>query len=252
MFRRSPAKAIVSVAVIVLGTIVFSSATWAEGFDKPVRQTILDLGPSPNQLDFPNLHVHLSCYYYPSFMVKQLEDDGNKGALWVSVTRVQQGLAPACTRVRDRADRLIGQKLEMYFMGVKGELVFLLSADGLSGGMYFWTFDSKTQKKIFEDTILDYDHADIDFARNANGQVSLKYLRVFSGRCSVVKDGGTCWNKFKRVTGLKDAPMPKCDYSQFPANPADPSVISYPVEVRLYPHPSSKALSSIAKCWAAD
>jgi hypothetical protein len=249
MFRRSPAKAIVSVAVIVLGTIVFSSATWAEGFDKPVRQTILDLGPSPNQLDFPNLHVHLSCYYYPSFMLKQLEDDGNKGALRVSVLRVQESQAPTCARPLGVTEKELPLRCE-YYEGVKSEFIFLIDCDGDGEGRYFEVFQASNLTSLLWDSLRF--NTLPRFGRTADGRLTMRYEQIFFADCSLMEHSGECWKKIKSKIGLSTAVMPKCRGYVDPKILEDHSLIGYPVEVVLLPKPVTKTLPGPVHCFAAQ
>jgi hypothetical protein len=143
-----------------------------------------------------------------------------------------------------------------YFGGVKRDLVFLYASDGTDGGLPFTAFDSKTQAKIYRDSVsLPDSHGelyDLDFVQASDKQITLRYLRVVSGTCSVPKDGSACWTKFKKQTGLRLAPMPKC--SDYPGKEAGkaPSVIAYPVEVSLFPKPSITALANPVKCWPSD
>jgi len=68
---------------------------YADSFDKP-SMTILDLGPSPYRLPSSQMRKTLTCYVYPSFMVKQY-DEGQKGAEWLSILRFKPGNRPACS-----------------------------------------------------------------------------------------------------------------------------------------------------------
>jgi hypothetical protein len=252
MVRRWIAKAILIAAALLVGIGSCCVAAHAEGFDKPVREVVVDLGSSPDQPDFPNLHVHLSCYYYAKFMVKQLDDDGNKGALRISITQLLPGQTPVCTRIHRKGEIVISDGWD-YYWGVKEGLVILIGADGSSGGMNFDVFDSKSGMKVFKDYVWGYKEG-FNFERDANGQLSLRYQRVSYGDCSLAKDGIVCWEKFKEKAGIKDAPMPNCSgYEDLkPQHQDDPSVISYPVEVNLFPRPTIKMLSSSVKCWAAE
>jgi hypothetical protein len=197
-------------------------------------------------------------------MVKELTDDGNKGALRISITRLQHKQAPACTRFHRRGEIVISDGWD-YYWGVKGGLVILIGADGLNDGINFDVFDSKSGRKIFKDIVLLLEpKEELNFARDLNGQLSLMYQRLFAGDCSVPQGGASCWAKFQKVPGLKDAPMPKCsgyeqldpryrdDPSVISYHRDDPSVISYPVEVNLFPRPTTKVLSSSVKCRAAE
>jgi hypothetical protein len=242
-------------AVIVFGLTTTSSSANAESFDKPVYEKVVDFGQSLELRPSADNHVKLTCSYYPNFMVKELNDPGLKGAL-ITLVPVRPGHSPGCTRWRSPEERVF-KNWSGYFGGVKRDLVFLYDADGTDGGLPFTTFDSKTQTKIFRDSVSLLDshgerNDELNFVQASDKQITLRYLRVVSGTCSVPKDGSACWNKFKQQTGLRFAPMPKCrDYPDKDAGHA-PSVISYPVEVSLFPKPSITALANPVKCWPSD
>jgi hypothetical protein len=242
-----------TVALLVSATwaTVLSSVVLADSFDKPLRKRVVNLGSAPG---YPSNHIKLSCYYYPNFMVKEL-DMAEEGAEWHAIAPVQAGHLPACTRSHGSGEQVIkGQEWSGYFKGVKGGLVFLNAEDGFNGGLDFAVCDSRTGKKIFEDSAGnsagDYGH--LDFVGTSKGQTSLRYSRVVSGDCSVPKDGAACWEKFRKPPGLEGATMPPC--SDYPGEQSgvSPSVLSYPVEVALFPQPSIKVVSGPVKCYPAD
>jgi len=236
-------------AVIVLGTTISCSTAHAESFDKPLREKVVDLGQSPELLrQGPDNHVKLTCSYYPNFMVKQLNDPGNKGALFIAIVPIRPGHISTCTRRHGPGEKVFKDWFG-YIGGVKRDLVFLFAADGNNEGLYFGVFDSKTMVEIFRDSVWLL-HDEIDFAHASDTQMTLRYLRVVSGDCSVPKDGSVCWNKLKEQTGLRLAPMPECDYHG--EDVTSPSVIAYPVEVSLFPKPSITALANPVKCWPPD
>lgn len=87
--------------------------------------------------------------------------------------------------------------------------------------------------------------------------MSMKYLRVVRGDCSIPKGGETCWKKFRQQFGLVLASAPTCTgyEGERPIPVADEqpeSVIAYPVEVELFPRPSIKALSGPVICRPAE
>jgi len=243
-------------AVIVLGTTMFSSAAHAEPFDKPLQKKVVDLGRSPYLMPNDNRHVELTCSYYPDFMVKQLDDPGNKGALLIALVPVSPGHSPGCTRKRSPGEKVF-KNWSGYFGGVKRDLVFLYDSDGTNGGLPFTAFNSKTYAKVFRDSVSLLDshgelNHELDFVQVSDKQITLRYLRVVTGTCSVPKDGSACWSKFKEQTGLRLAPMPKC--SDYPDENAgrEPSVIAYPVETSLFPKPSITALANPVKCYPTE
>jgi len=222
------------------------TAAQAGGFDKPVRKTLLDLGPSPDQPDFPNLHIHLSCYYYPTLMVKELDDDGNKGALRISVLRVEHAKAPRCIRELRAGEREIPEG--GYFWGVKDQMVFVIADDGEGEGRYFAVYDAVRLKKTFRDALRF--NTEPDFSRTADGSRSMRYQRVFFAQCSLMKNGAACWRTVVDQTGLRNGPMPMC--SGYDDDAADPSLVAFPVEVALHPEPVRMVLAGPVLCFAAQ
>jgi hypothetical protein len=252
MVRERVSASLLFGAVIVLRMTISSTGAHAEPFDKPLQKKVVDLGPSRALGPSPDSHMKLTCSYYPKFMIKELNDPGNKGALSIALVPVSSGHSAECTKNQSPGEF---KDFYGYFGGVKRDLVFLYDSDSDDGGgIPFTGFDSKTQAKIFRDsaTLLN-SHSDrnnkIDFVQASDAQMTLRYLRVVTGTCSVPKDGNACWNKFKEQLGLGQAPMPKC--SDEPGEYAGrfPSVIAYPVETSLFPKPSIKAIGNPVRCY---
>ena len=253
MVRKKTTLALSLLAAIMFHMTALLSSAFAETPDKPLRTTVVDLGLSPDQAHKDNLHIKLSCYYYPNFMVKQLDDAGSQGALWFALVPSRLGHVPACVQTHGSEEIVFAQDWCGYFGGVKRDLVLLNACDGFGGGFGFGVFDSVTGTKVFEDLVsIKKNRGGIDFVPSSGEQMILRYRRVVIGDCSVPKDGGVCWNKFRKQPGLKAAPMPKCsDYEGTDAGVSS-SVIAYPVEVLLFPKPAIKALANPVECWPAD
>ena len=247
---RARVTAIQLLFTVVVGVMSWSSVAHTESFDKPLQKKVVDLGLSPDFSPSENVHLKLTCVYYPTFMVKQLEDTSSEGALWFAIVMRRPGHIAPCIQAHGLDEKKIGEDWCGYFSGVKRGLVFLDACDGFSGGIDFAAFDSRSGIKIFQDSVATKD-GNIDFVVSGN-QITLRYVRVVVGNCSVPKDGAACWNKFKEQPGLNTTPMPKCsDYKGAEAG-VSPSVIAYPVEVSLFPKPAIKALANPQKCWPAD
>ncbi len=237
-------------SVIVLGMTISSPTAHAEPFDKPLHDKVVDFGPSPYLRPRTYEHIKLRCSYYPNFMVKQLDDPGLKGTRWVTIVPILNGQDPACRRSHGPTERFMAKEW-WTFVGVKGPFLFLEAADGSSGGMPFRILDLKTGKKIFEDSAWWDGH--LEFEHTPDGTMSLRYLRVVEGDCSIPKGGASCWNKFREKSGLPLATAPKCTGSEEEQTiPADEeqmeSAIAYPVEVELSARPSIRAVSGPVKC----
>jgi hypothetical protein len=250
MVRGNVAVVLLAGAVVGLGT-TFSCVADAESFDKPVQTKVVDMGPS--SLLMRREDVKLTCFYYPKFMIKQLDDPGNKGALLIAIVPVRPGYRPECIRGRTAGERVF-KDWDRYFEGVKHDLVFLYDSDGTDGGLGFTAYDSKTMAKVFRDSVSLDTPGNLDsllvFVPASDVQITLRYVRVVIGDCSLLNDGSACWSRIKQKAGLGDAPMPACDYHG--EDVRDPSIIGYPVEVSLFPKLSIKALAGPVKCWPPD
>jgi hypothetical protein len=79
-------------------------------FDIPMKKKVVDFGPSPY---YPggNVRIKLSCYFYPSFMVKEY-DEGQEGAEWLAIVSFEEGITPACTQ-----SHLVGERYQIPGMG---------------------------------------------------------------------------------------------------------------------------------------
>lgn len=245
---------------VVWGNSTSASATRTESFDKPLRKTVVNLGRSRYLMPNNSARIQLSCFYYQDFMVKELDDPGLKGVRWVTVTPVINKDAPACRVAHASTERFMAKEW-WGFEGVKGPFLFLEAADGDgNGGMPFRILDLETGRKIFEDSAWWNGH--LEFVHATDETVSLRYLRVVGGDCSIPKDGMSCWTKFRSRYGLATATLPKCsgyrvegekewtvgDEGVPPAEIGTPSAIAYPVAVELFPRPSIKAVPGLVKC----
>jgi hypothetical protein len=248
------------VVTVVFGNSTSASVALTESFDKPVRKTVVNLGRSPYLMPNNPSRILLSCFYYPDFMVKELNNPGLKGTRWVTVTSVTKENLPACRLAHESTERFMA-KAWWSFEGVKGSLLFLEAADGDdNGGMPFRILNIKTGKKIFADSAQGIGH--LKFVHTTDETVSLKYLRVVGAECSIPKDGMSCWSKFRKRYGLATATIPKCtgyrqegerewvagDEGIPPEKIETPSAIVYPAMVELFPRPSIRAVPGPVKC----
>ena len=245
-----------------LVNVISGSAATAGSFDKPVRKTVVDLGPSSTVMPKYPARIQLSCFYYHGLMVKQWNDQGVKGAPWVTITPAINGSTPACRPTHGSTEQFM-TKDGWFFEGVKGPLLFLEASEGdENAGMPFRVLDIKTGKKVFEDSARAGAH--LEFARTSNGNMSLRYLRRVGGDCSIPKDGMSCWNKFSNHYRLAVSPVPQCTgYRREgekewvvgaegvpPEEINTPSAIDYPVVVEFFPEPSIRAVPGPVSCFA--
>ena len=260
VFRLNSAKG-VAVLLLVLSGSALTSAASTDPFDAPVEKKIVDFGPSPYYGPGTDIHVRLSCYIYPAFMVKQY-DEGQKGAEWLAVAPMEKGAVPQCAKSHEPGEWVLDNEKEWhgYFKGVKGNLVFFVAADGADGGMPFAVFDPKTRRKIFEDSYFyagmwnvkfkDSPFNDIRVQRTANGQVSLKYLRVVGTEYDLHTARAPSWGPLRKRLGIKTIQKPACLF--YAKGSWGPSVVAYPVEVSLFPKPVRKNIEGPVRCWSVD
>jgi hypothetical protein len=256
------ARAALLVVLAMLMTSALSDVSFAESFDKPIRQTIVDLGPTPYMPRSSGARIKLSCSYYPAFMVKQLDDEGQKGTQWVTIVPILEGNAPLCKRSHIHGERYL-ERDGWVFSGSKNQLLFLAAPDGINGGMPFRILNWKNGRTLFQDSVLFASgKADWAFTNTPSGIMSLSYLRLVAGDCSIAKEGASCWVKFRQKFGLPLTEVPTCtgyrndtekkwtvgDPGGPPGEIDTPSAIAYPVVVDLLPIPSTKAVPGPIKC----
>lgn len=267
MVCRKPVRTALLVAIIVLMNLALSNMSSAESFDKPIRQTIVDLGPTPYMNQSSGARIRLSCSYYPAFMVKQLDDEGEKGTQWVTIVPLLKGNLPSCKRAHISGERFLVRD-GWFFIGTKDQLLFLEASDGENGGIPFRIVDWKNGRALFQDSVFLASGGKVnwEFAHTPNGGMSLSYLRVVTGNCSIPKDGESCWDKFRQKFGLPLAEMPTCSGYRYetekkwasgdtgiPPEEIDViSVIAYPVVVDLLSMPLIKAVPGPVKCMPVD
>lgn len=248
-----PVHRIVILGGVFLGLVV--STAWAGDspslFDKPLHETHLLL---PRDSNNPHNKPMLSCFYYPNFMVKQI-DLGEEGADQLSILHVVKGHAePPCRRANAKDEMVIDPKTwGGYFEGVKGDFVFFVAEDGFNGGLSFAVYivSDVDCAKIFEDAAISKVRAiaftTVDLLsdpKNASeSTLKLRYRRVYLADCSLRTDEKNCWGRIRPITGLTEVTPPNCSTAYEAGEKrgaesvedadSDPSVITYVVEVIL-------------------
>jgi hypothetical protein len=233
-----------------------------DSFDMPLDKKVVDLGPSPANLPgVVRVRIELSCFVYRDLVVKQF-DEGEKGAAWLAIVPIRTRLRPVCSKVHSPGERVINPKeWSGYFKGVKKNLVFFDAADGDNGGMPFVIYDSGTGKRIFEDSYYEarmWNQAVEDSPFNklrvnytANGLVLLTYLRVVGSECDLQREAATCWERTRKKLKIKEGSAPVCNgYEDIKDRWT--SAVAFPVEVSLFPKPTTKNIDGPVKCWPVD
>jgi hypothetical protein len=259
------------------------SQTKSDWFDVPTEKKTVDFGPSwekPSDSSpawqwkaYRRAHNTLTCYWFPTIMVKQY-DISEKGAAWISFMRLDANAHPECTRVHSSGEKVFESNAPVqadkwwgYFTGVKEDFVFLTEADGDNGGIYFAVYDSRTGERIFEDTdcltcmylkkMYGKEQLSAPFNRMrvskvAGGPVTLKYMRVRQADCDLRADQASCWDHVRVQMDVKSVKTPAClGYAHTPVGES-PSMVAHPVFVSLESPPVVKSIDGPVLCWGPD
>lgn len=232
----------------------------SDSLDVPRKKEVVEFGPSP---DYPsaNVPIKLYCYFYAGYMVK-MYDEGHKGAEWLAIVPVKDHAEPRCARTHDADEKVIEDpEWHGYFKGAKGTFVIFHADDGVNGGMPFVVYDSRTGKQLFQDShfeasmwnrkFSDSPFNDIRVNVTRDGQVFLKYLRVEEGGCDLHLERTHCWPEVRKKFALKPTPIPVCSGYKGITTRYE-SAVAYPVEVSLFPQPSTRTIDGPVRCWPVD
>jgi len=259
---------------LILSLFLLVSLGWGQTFDKPVRKQRVNLRRTPDQTTD---RARVTCYFFPNFMVKEV-DMGEVGAERLGIVPVTSQSTGKCIRARGKEEIVIpAEQWSGYFMGVKNGYVFFSGDDLWNGATPFAIFDASTGKKLFEDSAA----KEISFVTRPDQAIAMRYLRVVSDDCFILKDAG-CWQRMAAKYGLDNtaapdcgkgyeasaesiakgrctaqrAPLATCPKKERPLALKQaldsPSVISYPVEVELGATPTAKPTGAATACWPAD
>jgi hypothetical protein len=193
-------------------------------------------------------------------MVKQV-DSGQKGAELLAIVPLHAGAASKCS------DKVAPDEMKIddwsgYFKGAKGDFVFFDGDDGYNGGLPFGVYDSRTGRKIFEDSARSGRNAvrrsdepspfkNLRVITDGHGMVLLRYVRVIPTDCDLQTERTTCWKTVKAKFGLTPSSAPTCSGYEHILIRME-SVLAYPVHVSLSAPPIVKAVNGPIKCWPID
>ena len=175
----------------------------ASVFDAPLQTRHVRLPLDPQN---PKAKRQVSCFYYRSIVVKQV-DYGEVGAERLALLPVVSGNARPCRAVSEANEHVISSdSWSGYFKGVKSEYAFFDAPEGTNGGLGFMVMRVYGRKPLFEDTAQ---HG-IESMDIQEGTLRLRYQRVFAANCSVVSAGAACRDRLTRDTGVTDASLSAC------------------------------------------
>jgi len=170
-------------------------------FDKPLKTVKVPLAPDPGN---PSAKPYIACFHYYGFMVKQI-DLGEVGAAQLSIVPIAGTQEPNCVKENVAGEMVVDVKeWSGYFKGVKGDYVFFDADDGINGGLGFAVYKRQDGKKLFDDAAKSWQA--IELKRT---ELHLRYIRTYTGSCSIFADAAGCWEKIKQSTGIQQNP-PEC------------------------------------------
>ena len=241
-------------------------------FDRPLyeKHVALPLDPKDAQSK-----PTLTCYYYPHFMVKEVDDPGQIGAGPVSIISFNKDAEkPECDQNSAQGEQELNTGS---FQGAKDDFVFF-DTDEEGEGDRFDVFSAEGVK-IFEDSSDKMGNITAKFIapKTRSGQenddhtiVGLSYQRVYPAPCSLRSDAKNCWERIQKVTGLTEKLPQACAEAYENAEKGlqtrtkdfnvkdfedDPSVIVYEVEVVLDSRNSvlrAAPISKVTACYPAE
>ena len=243
--------------------LVLTGAAAAQGFDS-YKKHVVDYGMPK---DFPGNphHDQLTCFYYRGLMVKQLTNEVEQGGVIPFVSPLRSGATGM--RQGTFTDREGPRPPEWggYFRGlVKGDLVFFDADDGEDGGMPFVVYDSRTQKKIFEDNAYyvwmwnkklrpqPSPFNDIRVRTTDDPYASAHLPARAPLRVQHPQQGGRVLATARPETRTEDHCRPQVASVGRRTRQLATSAVAYPVETSLFPTPVTKTISGPVRCWPAD
>ncbi len=154
----------------------------------------------------------IRCFTFAHLMVKEI-DAGEVGDEQISFLPVASpGEKLPCQAKAAANERVIsGDTWSGYFLGAKGDYVFLSAEDGVNGGLGFAVYRGADTTSIFQDSVkFDRDRLQFQTVATDGGGLKLRYTRVYSAKCSVQTEGAGCWTQIAAATHLPPLPAPDC------------------------------------------
>ena len=177
----------------------------ANPFDPPLKVRHVRLKAD---LHNPQVKRQVSCFYYRSVVVKQV-DYGEVGADRLALLPVVSGNATPCRSNTETNEYVIpSDRWSGYFKGVSADYAFFEAPDGTNGGLGFMVLRIYDRKVLFEDIAQ---HSLQSIALH-EGTLSFQYQRVFQANCSVVSAGSACRDQLIHDTGVADASLSACGH----------------------------------------
>jgi hypothetical protein len=145
-------------------------------------------------------------------MVKEI-DAGEIGDEQISILPLASpGARPRCQAANVSGEIVIqAASWSGYFLGVKGDYVFLSAADGVNNGLGFSVHRGADAASVFEDSVrFDRDRTQFQSIAMDGAGLRMRYTQVFSGKCSVQTEGAACWAQIAAAAHVPPTPAPDC------------------------------------------
>jgi hypothetical protein len=257
MMRLKRLLAVVALlACLCPNAVVARDGQSAPPFDRPLQIRHVAQGKK-----------EIRCFGFTHLMVKEI-DAREIGDEKISILPLASPTErPPCQAANLAAERIIPTaSWSGYFLGVRGDYVFLSAEDGVNGGMGFSIYRGADTTSLFQDSVkFDRDRMLFQSVTIDGSGLRLRYTRVYSGKCSVQTDGATCWTQIATAAQIPVTPAPDCaagylrskqemaaarceiqsrknigacvkaEMEQQAADDAAPSVIDHVVDVSLQP-----------------
>jgi hypothetical protein len=152
------------------------------------------------------------CFIFAHLRVKEI-DAGEVGDEQISVLPLASSAARPPCQAGNAAGEIVIPTMNAgsYFLGVKGEYVFLSAADGVNNGLGFSVYRGADPTNLFRDSVK-FDRERTLFrsiALDGTG-LRMRYVQVFSGTCSVQTEGAACWAQIAAAAHVPPTPAPDC------------------------------------------
>jgi hypothetical protein len=262
-------------AIAVLVWLAPGAASAAAPFDPPLQTRRVTLAGNKE----------VRCFSFAHLMVKEIDAHEIADEQISILPLASPTERPPCQARNATNERVIpSDNWSGYFLGVKGDYVFLSAEDGVNSGLGFSVYRGADTNSVFQDSVrFDHDRTQFQSVAVDGSGLKLRYTRVFSGKCSMQTDGAACWPQIAAASHVPPTPAPDCsagylrakqemaaarcevqkrknnsaclkaEMDRQAADDASPSVIDYVVDVSLQPPNQTIApVGGVLACRPAD
>lgn len=220
-------------------------ATHLKGLEKPKKEQRGVLGDS--QLAAGKVKVH--CVDVGNWWLTEVDDPGHKGAVAVWLKR-KTGDAIPCDGNDEGVTHLSGAEGFGSFAGVRGEFVFITSADAFGDRAGLRVYSLRDGNQVYETEFSL--HAPVTLSGEGKSTVMHFHVAIAATCEPRGDDAATCWKQLRESAHVPDAldvKPPPCDAVFKGKGPmAGTTLISLPAEIDLSSPKSFKYRTGTAGC----